>query len=212
MTAMGIRIFLILLFQLLVGIAMVGDIRKRTFPVWVGWALYAVALAYLLGAGLWVRGFVLLGALAAYRLRNGTIWVDAIFAVVLLIAGWREGAWFILPTLGLYALFCLGWLGTCDAEIAFPLIALLGGEVITLYLVGFWILVPPAVVYWTRGMRGGLARFSQVAARMLQRGESPLEDAEALRLPWAISPFLALTLYNFIFPAQILNWWRQLFP
>jgi hypothetical protein len=206
------RLALYVIFYLLMGIAAWQDLRRRTFSVWIGWAGFLIAVIALIMAGSWARLIILLLTILAFRLRQKSRWADVIFVIALLAAGYREDIWYLLPTLAFYILLCLGWLGVCDAEIAFPLIALFGSETLTLYLVGFWVLVPPIVVFWQRGIRGGLHRFTQVARHLLLQDVAPADDADALRLPWSVSPFLALTLYAFVYPAQAILWWTQQFP
>jgi hypothetical protein len=205
------RFALYVIFYILVGVAALCDLRRRTIPVWIGWAAYGLALTALLAAGLWARMMILILLVLAFRLRKKSRWTDAFFFVALLTIGYREDIWFILPAMAVYILLCMGWLGVCDAEIAFPLIALFGSEALTVYLVCFWIFVPPIAVVWQRGIDGGMLRFIHVARHMLLGDASPLDDKEALRLPWIASPFLALTLYFFVFPAQVILWYRLIF-
>jgi hypothetical protein len=207
-----LRSALNIIFYLLIGIAAWQDLRRRTFSVWIGWAGFLIAFIALFIAGSWARLIILLLTILAFRLRQKSHWADAIFIIALLAAGYREDIWYLLPTLAIYILLCLGWLGACDAEIAFPLIALFSSETLTLYLVGFWVLVPPIVIFWKRGIHGGFHRFIQVARHLILRDVAPVDDADALRLPWCVSPFLALTLYAFVYPAQAILWWTQQFP
>jgi hypothetical protein len=206
------QIILLTVFFILVGIAMIYDIRRRTFPAWIGWALYGLAIVYVSSAGSWNRLVILLATFLGFRFRRAGIGVMAVMTTIILIAGWQEGIWLSLLTLTMYYLFYFGWLGACDAEIAFPLIALLGDGMLALYLLGYWILIPPIVVIFKRGVRGGLRRFADVAFRLFLRGESPPQDEQALRLPWAVDPFLAMTIYLFLFPALYITLWKHLLP
>jgi Flp pilus assembly protein protease CpaA len=201
-----LRAVSLLAFYLLTALAAWWDLRRRTFPVWIGWVGFAIALLALAISGGWVRILALGGLVSAFRMRKRFRWADGIAVLAILAASFREDLWFTLPMLGCYALLCLGWLGACDAEIAFPLIALFSGAPLTYFLLGFWILVTPVLVFWKRGWRGGSARFLQVGRNLISPATKPAEDAEALRLPWTVSPFLALTIILFIYPADFYSW------
>jgi hypothetical protein len=206
------RLILFGIFYLLAGIIMVLDIRRRTFPAWIGWALYLLAVIYLSYFGFWNRIFILLATVIGFRLRRYGALAMAILTALIFLLGRQEGVEYVSLSIGVYFLFLLGWLGSCDAEIIFPLIALTGGEAIAMYLLLCWVLVPPFIVFFKRGLSGGIRRFSEVAFRLFITRESALEDKEALRVPWTIYPFVALTAYLFFFPGNIYIWWAHLFP
>jgi hypothetical protein len=207
----AVRILLAGIFYLFSSIVMLQDIRRRSFPVWIGWAFFGVALLYAAYFGAWNRVIILLAVIIGFRLRALGAWTTAIIAWIIFLLGWQEDIWFVVLNLGIYFLFLLGWLGACDAEIAFPLIAMTGDKFIAAYLLSCWVLVPPIVVFGKRGFREGLHRFSEVAIRLFIRSESPLQDQDALHLPWTIYPFIALTVYLFIYPGSFFQWWRHLF-
>jgi Flp pilus assembly protein protease CpaA len=187
----------------LVGAAAYGDIRSRTFPVWIGWACLVIALASVASAGQWLRFMTLLLLPLIYRIRINRRWADLLAACVFLLSVWHGDYWFALPGLAAYLLFCLGWLGAGDAEIALPVIGVFGSEILAVYLIGFWIFVPPLVLISRHGLRGGAKRLVQVARQFALPGSSPLDDPDAMRLPWIVSPFLALTLIFFGYPGRI---------
>lgn len=200
------RVFVYLVFLILVGVGMVSDIRRRTFPVWIGWLLLGIALAYLSVAGQWGRVAMLLAVILGFRLRRiGWIAILCLVAVSILLRN-TELSLLYLMAIGFYFLFVAGWVGACDAEIAFPLLALTGDDTMLIYIVAGWILVPPIVVFLQKGIRGGIRRFFYVAKALLSGSASPKNDPEALRWPWAATAFAALTIYYFIFPAIIIHW------
>jgi hypothetical protein len=204
------RVFIYLLFFILVGIGMVLDIRKRTFPVWLGWALLFTALAYLVAAGEWGRVAILAAVILGFRLRK-TGWVAIIsMAAFAIYMQNKELTIVYLTAFVFYFLFTAGLVGTCDAEVAFPMIALTGDQAMLIYILAGWILIPPIVVFIQRGVRGGFRRFAYVAKSLLTRTAAPKEDTEALRWPWVVTAFTALFLYYFIYPGIILSWIGEL--
>jgi len=204
------RLIFYLLFLILVGVGMVYDIRYRVFPGRLGYALFLTALVYLVVAGQWGAVALLFIVVAGYRLRN-TGWILLIsFASIAIY--YRNDALALMYTMALafFFLFLMGWIQACDAEIVFPLIALTGDKPMLNYLVAGWIIVPPVIVFFQRGIRGGIHRFAYVAKALVTRTAAPLEDPEALRWPWAVTSFAILILYYFVYPGIIISWIRSI--
>jgi hypothetical protein len=200
------RVVMYLLFFIFVGIGMVHDIRKQTFPVWLGWALLFTALTYLVVAGEWGRVAMLAAVILGFRLRK-TGWVAIIcMAAFAIYLQNKELSLVYLTAFVFYFLFLADLVGACDAEVAFPMIALTGDQAMLMYILAGWILVPPIVVFIQRGIRGGFRRFAYVAKSLLTRTAKPKEDTDALRWPWVVTAFVALFLYYFISPGIIISW------